>query len=82
MSVSYVPASAPTSKADGLPSHGPLGPRLAGGASALPREALVCACFSVGLKTLRSAERRLTSVEAIGQALKAGTNCGPCIPEL
>jgi assimilatory nitrate reductase catalytic subunit len=44
----------------------------------------VCACFSVGINTLRKtiAEQRLTSVEAIGTALKAGTNCGSCIPEL
>jgi assimilatory nitrate reductase catalytic subunit len=44
----------------------------------------VCACFSVGINTLRKtiAEQRLTSVEAIGAALKAGTNCGSCIPEL
>jgi assimilatory nitrate reductase catalytic subunit len=44
----------------------------------------VCSCFSVGLKTLLDAivERRLTSVPAIGRALRAGTNCGSCLPEL
>jgi assimilatory nitrate reductase catalytic subunit len=44
----------------------------------------VCSCFAVGLRTLRDAivERRLTSVSAIGRALRAGTNCGSCIPEL
>jgi assimilatory nitrate reductase catalytic subunit len=44
----------------------------------------ICACFAVGLRTLQAAidERRLDSVEAIGTALKAGTNCGSCIPEL
>jgi assimilatory nitrate reductase catalytic subunit len=25
---------------------------------------------------------KLVSVEAIGKALKAGTNCGSCVPEL
>ncbi len=44
----------------------------------------VCSCFAVGLKTLLDtiAERRLTSVAAIGRALRAGTNCGSCVPEL
>ncbi|MDE1145937.1 MAG: molybdopterin-dependent oxidoreductase [Azospirillaceae bacterium] len=44
----------------------------------------VCACFSVGLTTIRDAivTRRLTTVEEIGACLKAGTNCGSCIPEL
>jgi assimilatory nitrate reductase catalytic subunit len=44
----------------------------------------VCSCFAVGLKTLLDtiAERQLTSVAAIGHALRAGTNCGSCIPEL
>ncbi|MBI3771732.1 MAG: molybdopterin-dependent oxidoreductase [Gammaproteobacteria bacterium] len=45
---------------------------------------IVCACFSVGINTITSAirDQRLTSVEAIGKALKAGTNCGSCVPEL
>lgn len=44
----------------------------------------ICACFDVGLNTLKKAisEQNLTSVEAIGMALKAGTNCGSCVPEL
>ena len=44
----------------------------------------VCACFSVGINTLLHAIRRdrLTTPEAIGTALKAGTNCGSCIPEI
>lgn len=42
--------------------------------------AIVCACFDVGVKTILTAitEQHLTSVEAIGTALKAGTNCGSC----
>ena len=45
---------------------------------------IVCSCFRVGVNRLVSAIRgqSLTSVEAIGAALKAGTNCGSCIPEL
>ncbi|MBV9956461.1 MAG: molybdopterin-dependent oxidoreductase [Pseudolabrys sp.] len=46
--------------------------------------ALVCACFGVGVNTIREAitAKGLLSVEAIGTALRAGTNCGSCIPEL
>ena len=44
----------------------------------------VCACFNVGEKTIRQAinDRQLKTVEAIGQCLQAGTNCGSCLPEL
>jgi assimilatory nitrate reductase catalytic subunit len=44
----------------------------------------VCACFGVGVNTLRKAiqQQGLVSVDAIGAALKAGTNCGSCVPEL
>jgi assimilatory nitrate reductase catalytic subunit len=45
---------------------------------------IVCACFSVGRKTISGAirARSLASVEAVGACLKAGTNCGSCIPEI
>jgi assimilatory nitrate reductase catalytic subunit len=54
--------------ADGLVSAGPI----------------VCACFSVGLATIRNAIQSgaAASVEAIGTVLRAGTNCGSCLPEL
>jgi assimilatory nitrate reductase catalytic subunit len=54
--------------ADGLAGAGPV----------------VCACFSVGLATIRDAIQSgaARSVEAIGTALRAGTNCGSCLPEL
>lgn len=44
----------------------------------------VCSCFGVGLNTIIEAihSQRLTSAEQIGKALKAGTNCGSCVPEL
>ena len=86
-----------TSGAAGLPSHtalaalmgGPVsqaarGTVLAGGGTVRAAEKLVCACFSVGLDTVRAAitGQRLTSVAAIGAALRAGTNCGSCVPEL
>jgi assimilatory nitrate reductase catalytic subunit len=44
---------------------------------------LVCACFGVGVNTVRQAIRSgAASVEEIGAALRAGTNCGSCLPEL
>ncbi|ABD55962.1 nitrate reductase [Jannaschia sp. CCS1] len=46
--------------------------------------ATLCACFGIGIKTITSAieNNALLSVEAIGDALQAGTNCGSCRPEL
>jgi assimilatory nitrate reductase catalytic subunit len=45
---------------------------------------IVCSCFQVGLNTLTRAirEQGLATPEALGAALKAGTNCGSCVPEL
>jgi assimilatory nitrate reductase catalytic subunit len=44
----------------------------------------VCACFSVGEKTILNAIhlQGLDNVDAIGAALKAGTGCGSCISEI
>jgi assimilatory nitrate reductase catalytic subunit len=45
---------------------------------------IVCSCFSVSEERIAAAIREdgLTSVAQIGARLKAGTNCGSCIPEL
>jgi len=45
---------------------------------------IVCACYSVGEKTIQNAIKTqgLNSVEAVGKCLKAGTNCGSCVPEI
>jgi assimilatory nitrate reductase catalytic subunit len=45
---------------------------------------IVCSCFSVGRSTLLRAIRtqELVTAEQIGAALRAGTNCGSCVPEL
>ncbi len=53
---------------DGLPDPGPV----------------ICACFGVGLNVIRAAIESggATDVDAIGAALRAGTNCGSCLPEL
>ncbi|HEY3680404.1 MAG TPA: (2Fe-2S)-binding protein, partial [Bradyrhizobium sp.] len=53
--------------ADGLANAGPV----------------VCACFGVGRTTICGAiAAGADSTAAIGVQLKAGTNCGSCIPEL
>ncbi len=69
--------------------HLPARDRLSLLAGQPPRDApdagpIVCACFGVGEKTLVEAIQRqgLRDVAAIGARLKAGTNCGSCIPEL
>jgi len=45
---------------------------------------IICACFGVGLRAINDAitGRNLSSVAEIGAALRAGTNCGSCLPEL
>ena len=45
---------------------------------------VVCACFGIGVNTILDAitSQGLMSVEAVGEALGAGTNCGSCKPEL
>ena len=59
---------------------------LAGRPAAPPPErgAIVCVCFDVGIKTIVEAigSRCLTSVEAVGAALSAGTSCGSCRPAI
>lgn len=63
------------------------GPALLAGAPPGAREdrgPVICLCFDVGLNTIVAAigSQRLTTVEAIGQALSAGTNCGSCRPAI
>ncbi len=57
---------------------------LAGRITAPSAGPMVCACFQVSADRIRAAITfgEATSVEAIGALLKAGTNCGSCIPEL
>ena len=46
--------------------------------------AIVCSCFSVGVNQIQHAvlEGGLVTVDAVGAALSAGTNCGSCRPEI
>jgi assimilatory nitrate reductase catalytic subunit len=54
--------------------------RKPGGADPGP---VICACFGVGLNAIRSAfAAGAASAEEIGRTLKAGTNCGSCLPEI
>ncbi|GAC1628846.1 MAG: nitrate reductase [Nevskia sp.] len=55
--------------------------RRAGGADAGPQ---VCACYGVCRNAIVKAIRdsRLSTPQQIGRQLKAGTNCGSCLPEL
>ncbi|MCF7966436.1 MAG: molybdopterin-dependent oxidoreductase [Methylobacter tundripaludum] len=45
---------------------------------------IVCACFNVGEKTILAAirEQGLKTHQEVGRCLKAGTNCGSCVPEI
>jgi assimilatory nitrate reductase catalytic subunit len=44
---------------------------------------IVCSCFQVGEKQIQTAiENGAGSVEALGESLRCGTNCGSCLPEL
>jgi assimilatory nitrate reductase catalytic subunit len=45
---------------------------------------IVCSCFRVGSRTLCEAieKHRITTTEQIGSRLRAGTNCGSCLPEM
>lgn len=46
--------------------------------------AMVCACFGVGENTIKEAIDcgKAKTIEDIGTLLKAGTNCGSCVPEI
>jgi anaerobic selenocysteine-containing dehydrogenase/bacterioferritin-associated ferredoxin len=46
--------------------------------------ALVCSCFGVGRHTLHRliASEGLTDARQVGERLRAGTNCGSCLPEI
>ncbi len=45
---------------------------------------IICVCFDVGMNTIIQtiASQSLISVEAVGTALNAGTNCGSCRPAI
>ena len=48
------------------------------------RGPVICVCFDIGMNNILDAIRAdtLTTVEAVGAALNAGTNCGSCRPAI
>ena len=53
------------------------------GDGVVPTGAIVCACFGVGRTTISNAIAAGAHTPAeIGRRLKAGTNCGSCVPEM
>ncbi|KAA3518849.1 nitrate reductase [Agrobacterium vitis] len=53
------------------------------GAGQIDPGAIVCSCFSVGINQITTAVRGgCCTVEAVGQSLSAGTNCGSCRAEI
>jgi len=46
--------------------------------------AIICACYNVGENSIRDAisKQSCNSTDTLGQALRCGTNCGSCLPEL
>ncbi|EIY2678846.1 (2Fe-2S)-binding protein, partial [Raoultella planticola] len=48
-----------------------------------PAGRIVCSCFSIGERAISEAiARGCRTPGELGAALKCGTNCGSCIPEL
>jgi len=68
--------------ADGAPASSLLAGRPSGDAP--DPGATVCSCYNVGVNTILHAieTQGLATVEAIGAALGAGSNCGSCRPEI
>lgn len=66
---------------EGRARRAPLASRAAGGGP--DPGPTVCACFGVGRTPIETAIRAgCRSAEALGATLKAGTNCGSCLPEI
>ena len=53
------------------------------GSGHVDRGAIVCSCFGIGAKQIAEAVTQgCATHEAIGDALRAGTNCGSCRGEI
>ena len=69
--------------ADAPPQGGDLR-QMVGGPGIAQSGAVICACFGVGLAAIHDtlASHKAANVAEIGLALRAGTKCGTCLPEL
>jgi assimilatory nitrate reductase catalytic subunit len=69
--------------ADAPPQWGDLR-QMVGGPGIAQSGVVICACFGVGLAAIHEAlaSRKAADVAEIGLALRAGTKCGTCLPEL
>lgn len=57
--------------------------QLACSAQNIDTSAQICSCYAVSEARIRKGiDEGCQTVEALGQALKCGTNCGSCVPEL
>jgi assimilatory nitrate reductase catalytic subunit len=54
------------------------------GCRVVPHGRTVCSCFGVSVEEVLAqiASQSLTTLADLGRILRAGTNCGSCIPEL
>ncbi len=57
---------------------------MTGGPGLIETGPVICACFNVGVAAIHDTlvARKAASVDEIGLALRAGTKCGTCLPEL
>jgi assimilatory nitrate reductase catalytic subunit len=69
--------------ADAPPQWGDLR-QMVGGPGIAQSGTVICACFGIGLAAIHEAlaSRKAADVAEIGLALRAGTKCGTCLPEL
>ncbi len=53
-------------------------------AATSPVGRIICTCFQIGIETIReiAAAEAIEDVRTLGKRLRAGTNCGSCVPEL
>jgi assimilatory nitrate reductase catalytic subunit len=58
--------------------------QMAGGPAIAESGSVICACFDVSVNAIHEmlASGKTASVEEVGRALRAGTKCGTCLPEL
>jgi assimilatory nitrate reductase catalytic subunit len=58
--------------------------QVAGGPMIAESSSVICACFNVSVNAIHEmlASGKTASIEEVGRALRTGTKCGTCLPEL